>query len=97
MYWSSAQQLTHHAIGGCAMEAGDLLGSGTISGTTPDSLGSLLELSWNATRPLKLHDGAERTFIEDGDTLTLGGAADNGQFKVGFGEARGTVLASPAL
>ena len=67
------------------------------TGTTPDSLGSLLELSWNATRPLKLDDGAERTFIEDGDTLTLGGAADNGQFKVGFGEARGTVLASPAL
>ena len=96
MYWSSAQQLAHHAVGGCAMEAGDLLGSGTISGNTPDSLGSLLELTWNGTKPLTLKDGISRTFIEDGDTLTLSGVADNGQVKIGFGEASGTIVPSPS-
>jgi fumarylacetoacetase len=96
MYWSSAQQLAHHAVGGCAMEPGDLLGSGTISGSTPDSLGSLLELTRNGTRPVTLNDGSSRTFIEDGDTLTLSGVADSSQFKMDFGNASGTVLPAPA-
>ena len=96
MYWSSAQQLAHHAVCGCAMDAGDLLGSGTISGSTPDSLGSLLELTWNGTRPVTLSYGNSRTFVEDGDTLTLSGVADIRQFKVGFGRASGTVVPAPA-
>ena len=73
MYWSSAQQLTHHSSSGCAMQTGDLLGSGTISGSAKNSLGSLLELTWNGQNPLPLANGEERRFVEDGDTLTLRG------------------------
>ena len=92
MYWSSAQQLTHHAIGGCGIQTGDLLGSGTISGSQRDSVGSLLERTWNGTEPLELRNGSERTFIEDGDTLTLSGWSEGGGFRIGFGEAVGKVL-----
>lgn len=96
MYWSSAQQLTHHASGGCAMRSGDLLGSGTISGPTRDSCGSLLELTWNGRDPIALNGGGERTFIEDGDTLTLRGWAPGHGYRIGFGECAGTVLPTVA-
>ncbi|WP_038014018.1 fumarylacetoacetase [Thalassobaculum salexigens] len=90
MYFSSAQQLAHHSASGCAMCTGDLLGSGTVSGSTPDSLGSLLEITWNGRDPIDL-GGVSRTFIEDGDTLTLRGWCE-GEYRVGFGECAGTVL-----
>src|SRR5216117_4073089 len=67
MYWSSVQQLVHHASSGCAMNVGDLLGSGTISGPEKDQRGSLLEISWNGTEPVELASGVKRTFLEDGD------------------------------
>lgn len=92
MYWSSAQQLAHHAISGCAMRTGDLLGSGTISGPTRDSCGSLLELTWNGRDVLELADGAQRTFIENGDSLSLSGWCQGDGYRVGFGEARGKIL-----
>ena len=95
MYWSMAQQLTHHTSNGCNLEAGDLYASGTISGPTPDSLGSMLELAWRGTRPLHLPDGSERKFLADGDTVTMRGFAEKDGVRIGFGEVRGTVL--PAL
>jgi fumarylacetoacetase len=97
LYFSAPQQLTHHAIGGCKMETGDLLGSGTISGPTKDSRGSLLELSWGGAEPLTLDTGESRTFIEDGDTLTLTGWAQGADHRIGFGECSGKILpAHPA-
>lgn len=90
MYYSSAQQLVHHASSGCAMETGDLLGSGTISGPTPESLGSLLELTRNGRDPLDV-GGAARTFLEDGDSIDITGAAV-GHYRVGFGHCEGTIL-----
>ncbi|MEM1389044.1 MAG: fumarylacetoacetase [Pseudomonadota bacterium] len=95
MYYSAAQQLAHHSTAGCPMRTGDLLGSGTISGPEKANRGSLLELSWGGKEPLSLADGSERRFIEDGDTLTLTGAAQGDGFTVGFGDCVGTVL--PAL
>ncbi|AUQ72940.1 fumarylacetoacetase [Phaeobacter piscinae] len=94
MYYSAAQQLAHHATSGCPMNAGDLLGSGTISGPTKDSRGSLLELSWGGKEPLTLGTGEERSFIADGDTLTLKGAAKGDGYTIGFGDCTGTVLAA---
>ncbi len=95
MYYSSAQQLAHHSTSGCPMNVGDLLGSGTISGPTKDSRGSLLELSWGGKEPITLETGETRSFLEDGDTLTLRGAALGDGYRVGFGACTGTVL--PAL
>ncbi|WP_291737937.1 fumarylacetoacetate hydrolase family protein, partial [Leisingera sp. F5] len=95
MYYSAAQQLAHHTTSGCPMNAGDLLGSGTISGPTKESRGSLLELSWGGKEPLTLDTGEERSFIADGDTLTLKGAAKGKGYSIGFGDCTGTVL--PAL
>ena len=92
MYYSAAQQLAHHATSGCPMRVGDLLGSGTISGPEKNSYGSLLELSWGGKEPITLDTGETRTFIEDGDTLTLRGAAKGDGFHVGFGECRGKLL-----
>lgn len=92
MYWSMAQQLAHHTVGGCNMNIGDLCGSGTISGPTKSSFGSMLELTWRGTEPLVLKDGSERKFILDGDTVTLRGYAKKGDIRVGFGEATGKVL-----
>ncbi|MBO9428905.1 fumarylacetoacetase [Sulfitobacter sp. R18_1] len=91
MYYSAAQQLTHHASSGCAMNAGDLLGSGTISGTEKSQRGSLLELSWGGKEPITLADGSTRSFVEDGDTLTLTGHAQGDGFRVGFGSCTGKV------
>nr|WP_275116210.1 fumarylacetoacetase [Aliiroseovarius subalbicans] len=95
MYYSAAQQLAHHTTSGCAMNVGDLLGSGTISGPTKPERGSLLELSWGGKEPLTLDTGETRTFLEDGDTLTLKGAAKGNGYQIGFGDCAGTVL--PAL
>jgi fumarylacetoacetase len=92
LYYSSAQQLAHHASSGCAMNAGDLLGSGTISGATKSERGSLLELTWGGTEPLALSTGKERCFLEDGDTVTLSGRAQGKGYCIGFGECRGTIL-----
>ncbi|UWQ58663.1 fumarylacetoacetase [Leisingera caerulea] len=94
MYYSAAQQLAHHTTSGCPMNAGDLLGSGTISGPTKESRGSLLELSWGGKEPLTLDSGEERSFIADGDTLTLKGAAKGDGYTIGFGDCTGTVLAA---
>ncbi len=95
MYYSSAQQLAHHTTSGCPMRVGDLLGAGTISGPKKANRGSLLELSWGGKEPLELANGDTRSFIEDGDTLTLHGAAQGDGYKIGFGDCTGTVL--PAL
>jgi len=91
MYYSAAQQLTHHASSGCAMNAGDLLGSGTISGPEKSQRGSLLELSWGGKKPITLADGSSRSFVEDGDTLTLTGHAQGDGFRVGFGSCTGKI------
>ncbi|WP_425085849.1 fumarylacetoacetase [Ruegeria profundi] len=95
MYYSAAQQLAHHASSGCPMNTGDLLGSGTISGPTRDTRGSLLELSWGGKYPLSLETGEARSFLEDGDTLTLSGSAKGDGYTIGFGTCHGTVI--PAL
>ncbi|OTG91953.1 fumarylacetoacetase [Acinetobacter sp. ANC 3813] len=92
MYWSMAQQLTHHTIAGCNVQVGDLMGSGTISGATPNSYGSLLEITWNATKPLTLSNGEERSFIQDGDTLIMKGFCAKEGLRIGFGEVSGKVL-----
>jgi fumarylacetoacetase len=92
MYWSSVQQLVHHASSGCAMNVGDLLGSGTISGPEKSQRGSLLEISWNGTEPIELSDGVKRTFLEDGDSLVMRGWCQGVGYRVGFGEVEGTIL-----
>jgi fumarylacetoacetase len=92
MYYSSPQLLAHHAIGGCKMETGDLLGSGTISGLTKDSLGSLLEMTAGGKEPITLATGETRTFIEDGDTYTLTGWAQGDGYRIGFGQCVGKIL-----
>jgi fumarylacetoacetase len=92
MYWSSVQQLVHHASSGCAMNIGDLLGSGTISGPEKDQRGSLLEISWNGTEPVELSGGIKRTFLEDGDSLSFHGWCQGDGYRVGFGEVEGTIL-----
>jgi fumarylacetoacetase len=93
MYWSSVQQLVHHAACGCAMNVGDLLGSGTISGPEKHQRGSLLEISWNGSEPIELPGGATRTFLEDGDSLRMRGWCQGNGYRVGFGEVEGTILA----
>ncbi len=92
LYWSMAQQLAHHTVNGCNVQVGDLMASGTISGPTPDSYGSLLELSWGGKNPITMADGSTRTFLQDGDTLTIRGRAGKEGQKVGFGEVSGTLL-----
>jgi fumarylacetoacetase len=94
MYWSSVQQLVHHASSGCAMNIGDLLGSGTISGPEKHQRGSLLEISWNGSEPIELPGGARRTFLEDGDSLVMRGWCQGSGYRVGFGEVEGTILAA---
>ena len=95
LYYSSAQQLAHHATSGCPMRVGDLIGTGTISGPERGSRGSLLELSWGGKEPLELAQGGTRSFIEDGDRLTLRGMAQGDGYRIGFGDCAGKVL--PAL
>jgi fumarylacetoacetase len=92
MYYSAAQQLAHHASSGCAMNPGDLLGSGTISGSERAESGSLLELSWGGKEPITLQDGNQRSFLQDGDTLILTGHSQGDGYRIGFGACAGKIL-----
>ena len=94
MYWNMSQQLAHHTVNGCNVRCGDLMGSGTISGSTPDSFGSMLELAWKGTKPLLMNDGTERRFIQDGDTVTMRGYCQNNDVRIGFGEVKAKILPS---
>lgn len=94
MYWNMAQQLAHHTVNGCNIRCGDLMGSGTISGPTPDSYGSMLELAWKGTKPIQMPDGSERRFIQDHDTVIMRGYCQNNGIKIGFGEVRSKLLPS---
>jgi fumarylacetoacetase len=94
MYWNMAQQLAHHTVNGCNVRCGDLMGSGTISGPTPDSYGSMLELAWKGTKPIAMPDGSERRFIQDHDTVIMRGFCQNEGVKIGFGEVRTQLLPS---
>lgn len=93
LYWSFVQQLAHQASNGTPIEVGDLYATGTISGDAPDSFGSLLELTWRGQRPIELESGETRTFLEDGDIVTLSGWCQGDGFRVGFGECSGEVVA----
>jgi fumarylacetoacetase len=95
LYWNLVQQLAHHTVNGCNICVGDMYASGTISGPSPDSFGSMLELTWRGANPIKLKDGSERKFIQDGDTVILRGFGTKDNIRVGFGEASSCVL--PAL
>lgn len=92
MYWNMTQQLAHHTVNGCNVEVGDMYASGTISGENPNSFGSMLELTWRGTNPLKLKDGEERKFINDNDTVIMKGFAEKDGIRVGFGEVSGKIL-----
>ncbi|MFY7988268.1 MAG: fumarylacetoacetase [Flavobacterium sp.] len=92
MYWSMAQQLAHHTINGCRVNSGDMMGSGTISGPTEDSFGSMLELTWGGQKPLKMKDGSERKFINDNDTVIVRGYCQKGNLRIGFGEVSSKLL-----
>ena len=91
MYWNFKQQLVHHTVTGCNLETGDLLGSGTISGATPDSFGSMLELAWKGTKPLPMLDGTTRTFLLDGDEVVMRGWCEKDGVRVGLGECSGVI------
>jgi len=95
LYWSMAQQLAHHTINGCRVNSGDMMGSGTISGPTEDSYGSMLELTWSGQKPIQLKDGSERKFINDNDTVIMRGFCQNDQVRIGFGECSNKLL--PAI
>lgn len=92
LYWSVAQMVAHHTVSGCNLRPGDLLGTGTISGPTPGSCGSMLELAWRGTRPLELPSGEKRSFLQDGDTVVMSGVCEADGRRIGFGECRGTIL-----
>lgn len=92
MYWNVQQQVAHHTVNGCNLQVGDMYGSGTISGPTPEAYGSMLELAWRGTKPLTLNDGSERKFIMDGDTVIMRGHAEKDGVRIGFGEVKATVL-----
>jgi len=97
MYWSVYQQLAHHTVNGCNMNPGDIWASGTISGPTEDSYGSMLELSWRGSKPIKLPSGAERKFFQDGDSVNLTGLCQGPDYNIGFGPCEGTILPARAL
>ncbi|MBT2333368.1 fumarylacetoacetase [Variovorax paradoxus] len=93
-YWTAAQLVAHHTVNGCNLQPGDLLGSGTLSGPQPDEAGSLIELTQGGKQPITLPNGEKRTFLEDGDTLTIRGWCERaGAVRIGLGEVSGTVLA----
>lgn len=92
MYWNMAQQLAHHTMNGCNINVGDVMASGTISGPEAGSFGSMLELAWGGKNPIKLNDGTTRTFLNDGDTVTMKGYAEKESFRVGFGEVKSKIL-----
>ncbi len=95
MYWNMVQQLAHHTVGGCPMRIGDVCASGTISGDTPESYGSMLEITWRGSKPITMPDGTERKFINDGDTVVMRGFAEKDGVRIGFGDVSGKIL--PAL
>ena len=92
MYWSMSQQLAHHTSNGCRVNSGDMMGSGTISGPTEDSFGSMLELTWGGKKPLIMSDGTERKFINDGDSVIMRGYCQNKNVRIGFGEVCNKLL-----
>jgi len=95
LYWSIFQYIAHHTATGCNLKTGDLFGSGTISGPTRDSCGSMLELAWRGTKPVALPDGEQRSFLQDGDAIKMTGFAQGDGYRIGFGEVAGKIL--PAL
>ena len=95
MYWNMTQQLAHHTVNGCNIRCGDMMASGTISGPTEGSFGSMLEIAWKGTKPVAMNDGSIRSFIQDGDTVVVRGYAEKNGVRVGFGESRGKVF--PAI
>lgn len=92
LYWNMPQQLAHHTVNGCNMQTGDLLASGTISGDTKESRGSMLEITWRGAEPIKLPNGEERKFINDGDTVIMSAYCEGEGYRVGFGEVSGKIL-----
>lgn len=92
MYWNMVQQLTHHSVNGCNIRCGDMMASGTISGPTPDSFGSMLEISWRGSKPVAMKDGSERKFIQDNDTVVMRGYCEKDGIRIGFGEVTTKVL-----
>ncbi len=92
LYWTMSQQLAHHTSNGCRVNSGDMMGSGTISGSTPDSFGSMLELTWSGKNPIKMNDGTERKFINDNDTVIMTGYCENHDIRIGFGEVKSKLL-----
>ncbi len=97
MYWNMAQQLAHHTVNGCNLNVGDMCASGTISGKTPDSYGSMLEISWRGTKPVAMPDGTERKFIQDGDTVIMRGMSEKDGLRIGFGEVSGAIIPATPL
>lgn len=97
MYWTMSQQLAHHTINGCRINSGDMMGSGTISGASEDSFGSMLELTWGGKKPITLKDGTERKFINDNDTVTLRGYCQKDTLRIGFGECSSKLLPAVKL
>jgi len=92
MYWNMSQQLAHHTVNGCNIRCGDLMGSGTISGASADSYGSMLELAWKGTKPITLEDGSERKFVQDNDTVIMRGYCEANSIRIGFGEVSAKIL-----
>ena len=92
MYWNMSQQLAHHTSNGCRVNSGDMMGSGTISGPTPESFGSMLELTWGGKNPIKMSDGSERKFVNDNDTVIMKGFCKNNEVRIGFGQVSSKLL-----
>ncbi|KAJ8687254.1 hypothetical protein QAD02_023048 [Eretmocerus hayati] len=92
LYWTAQQQLAHHTVTGCNINPGDLMASGTISGENADAFGSMLELSWKGTQPIKLKDGTTRKFLQDGDEVIMRGHCNGDGYKIGFGTCSGKLL-----
>jgi fumarylacetoacetase len=92
LYWSMRQMIAHHTSSGCNFKPGDLCGTGTISGETPDSYGSMLEISWKGTKELQVADGSTRKFLKDGDTIILSGFCQGKGYRIGFGNCVGKIL-----
>lgn len=97
LYWTALQQLTHHAATGCNMRPGDLLASGTISGESEDSFGSLLELCWRGAKTIELKDGQQRKFLQDNDEVNIRGFCERDNVRIGFGNCTGVVLPATPL
>jgi fumarylacetoacetase len=92
LYWNICQQIAHHTINGCNLCTGDLLASGTISGPTPDSYGSMMELAWRGSKPITLPNGETHAFLQDGDRITMTSWCQGDGYRIGFGEVTGTIL-----